>query len=367
MAIHFRSVHIDAFRGLRDMETEALNHVNLIVGDNNCGKTSFLEALQLLSAPADFVNVLGVSRQREGFSAFYRTPPYECFCDLFAQPSEEPYLKVTADRCGEPAYCMLRGAWEKVLLDEDDIREAYKWSMASRRRALPSETMAFVGEIEGGIGARREGAHVIYHEYSRSGKTSWRGSQMLDIEYLSPVDHVRSSLIARIVSNDPYKDICLKIVQIFDPKVTDLLILKNEQTGRPAEYIKHAELGTMPVSTYGDGIRRVLLLSNAIARTKNGVLLIDEIETAIHAQYYKEIFGFVIMACRQFDVQLFITTHSQEALDALLDAQNYDSGDSGDVVSVLTLKKTGERTLVRNLPGREVWHDRDAFDFEARL
>lgn len=39
---------IDRFRGIRDLEIENLTQVNLIVGDNNCGKTSMLEALQFL-------------------------------------------------------------------------------------------------------------------------------------------------------------------------------------------------------------------------------------------------------------------------------------------------------------------------------
>lgn len=34
---------IEQFRGINDLKIDKLNRINLIVGDNNCGKTSVLE------------------------------------------------------------------------------------------------------------------------------------------------------------------------------------------------------------------------------------------------------------------------------------------------------------------------------------
>ena len=72
-------------------------------------------------------------------------------------------------------------------------------------------------------------------------------------------------------------------------------------------------------------------------------------------------------ACRQFDIQLFITTHNIEAFDALLATQAYDQQQEQDDITVLTLKKTQKRTLIRNMLGREVSRNREAFDFEVRV
>lgn len=44
-------LNIKRFRGIRDLKIASLDRVNLIVGDNNCGKTSVLEALQLSGHP----------------------------------------------------------------------------------------------------------------------------------------------------------------------------------------------------------------------------------------------------------------------------------------------------------------------------
>ncbi len=47
------SIHIEGFRGFERFDMEELGHVNLLVGTNNSGKTSLLEALHLLTSRAD--------------------------------------------------------------------------------------------------------------------------------------------------------------------------------------------------------------------------------------------------------------------------------------------------------------------------
>ena len=95
------------------------------------------------------------------------------------------------------------------------------------------------------------------------------------------------------------------------------MIFRSDVSNRPVEYLKHKRLGNMPLSTYGDGIKKVLVLANAIIGATDGILLIDEIETAIHKKYYNDIFRFIVKACHTFNVQVFITTHSIEAIDGL--------------------------------------------------
>ena len=47
----FRQIHIKNFRALREFGMTGLGRVNLLVGTNNCGKTSVLEAIHILSVP----------------------------------------------------------------------------------------------------------------------------------------------------------------------------------------------------------------------------------------------------------------------------------------------------------------------------
>ena len=97
--------------------------------------------------------------------------------------------------------------------------------------------------------------------------------------------------------------------------------------------------------------------------------MIDEIETSINYKYYQDIFGFLVKACRQYNVQLFITTHNIEAIDTILEIQNYDETNGYDPISVLTFRRNNRTTQVysRQLSGKEVFENREKFAFEVRL
>ena len=55
----FQTIDIKAYRGLKNITLQNLSRVNILVGENNTGKTSILEAIQLLRDPESgqcFVN-----------------------------------------------------------------------------------------------------------------------------------------------------------------------------------------------------------------------------------------------------------------------------------------------------------------------
>ena len=60
-----RSITIRRFRGFREIKVEGLASINLLVGRNNSGKTTLLEAIHLLSAQGD-VSTLWNAMSRRG-------------------------------------------------------------------------------------------------------------------------------------------------------------------------------------------------------------------------------------------------------------------------------------------------------------
>ena len=49
----YKHVTIESFRGIKHLEIEDFRQVNLFVGKNNCGKTTILEGLFLLTGPTN--------------------------------------------------------------------------------------------------------------------------------------------------------------------------------------------------------------------------------------------------------------------------------------------------------------------------
>lgn len=368
MAIIIKDLYVQQFRGLRELSITNLNHVNIIVGDNNSGKTSVLESLLLLRNPESLVNIIRATRQRE--LPPYRIPIYENFINFFSKNNSTLSIQIsTLLESNNIMELRLSGNEKQIILDSLEI------SPRMRRNAIvhnipiqeKTEVFAFDGMLYTKIGEKQNNIPVFLHELTQFSGMTINQKDYLKLHYSSPFDHLIGNNLSSIIRNDDYKNLCINILKLFDSDITDLLILRNEQTNAPVEYVKHKILGNMPLSTYGDGIKKVLSIANSIARSTNGILLIDEVETAIHSKYYDEIFSFLTLASKKFNVQLFLTTHNIEAIDGLLSTQNYDSQNSYDDINVITIKKTADKTFSRILPGRQVAKNREDFCFEVRI
>jgi AAA15 family ATPase/GTPase len=127
-----------------------------------------------------------------------------------------------------------------------------------------------------------------------------------------------------------------------DSEITDLVILS--PTGKlPSLYIDHKRVGISPLSAFGDGVRRLLFIALTLAKVREGVLLIDEIEIAIHTEALGSSFAWIVQWCQRLDVQLFATTHSLEAIDAILDARDSET----DLVLYRLEKRESQTKAVR--------------------
>ena len=65
------------------------------------------------------------------------------------------------------------------------------------------------------------------------------------------------------------------------------------------------------------GIHRFLAVLISIASTANGIILVDEIENGIFHENLEKAWRGIFRFCKQYNVQLFASTHSKECLEAL--------------------------------------------------
>ena len=119
----------------------------------------------------------------------------------------------------------------------------------------------------------------------------------------------------------------------------------------------------MPFSVYGDGIKKILYILNKLFDAADSILMIDEIETGLHKKYYEPLFPVIFALARKLNVQLFIATHSIEAIDAILEYGKYeDAAVEKDPMKVITLKKVYTdnkcNVVARNVEGKYVYDNR---------
>ena len=153
----------------------------------------------------------------------------------------------------------------------------------------------------------------------------------------------------------------MEVLRRLDPGVREMLVLSGDR-GFPLLHIDHSRTGLTPLSVCGDGMRRAVQIAFTVPSVKNGILLVDEIESALHVSVLTQVFELLVTACADHDVQLFATTHSLEALDAMLgvalknpkaDLVSYRLEKNPEITSAVRLD---EKTLaiVRNELGQEV-------------
>jgi len=67
----------------------------------------------------------------------------------------------------------------------------------------------------------------------------------------------------------------------------------------------------------GDGIWRILSLALCLVRSRDGVLLVDEIDTGLHYSVMVKMWRMIYETAKKLNIQVFATSHSRDCYQAL--------------------------------------------------
>ncbi len=355
-------IKIHRFRGVRDLDLDTLGQVNLLVGPNNSGKTSVLEAISVYCAPLDVLQWVRVARNRQSGRPFVRFA-VEDLKWLF--PKDHPVVEDWA----------FKGRVEISSTGPYGIKEVHAWfsEMVGSREPGEKDGIAEAEDLDdlsdNGTGSLRQGARlkvkILAAQDDASGAplpkekqfqrvfTLWEGKPVfgsrrgpsMPEQTITQLSHWTEGLLVSRLTKAEFsntKDQAVKLAQRFDPDIRDLKILSPRGV-QSSLYVDHARLGLAPPTVLGDGVRRALTFALSLPLAGEGVLLIDEIETSIHTEALAKIFPWIVQACKDFNVQLFATTHSLEAVDTMLAEGSEADGD----INLYRLHSSEERTSVR--------------------
>lgn len=377
MSKFIENLYINNYRGIQNLKIAKLGSVNIFVGDNNTGKTSVLEAIQIFANPTEYT-LYQVSRQRERYlrNIFFRSDVLSLFKYLFSIKESDDYLfEINGKIDNLEDEVIVTAKKEKKLfdiaqLDSDIIRLGKKLNRKNDQEIIETEEEIdnFLYKIQSKrifpqnkILSDIEKSENIFevNKYYRNRNIE---TNSFNINIIQTIDYIVTDSFRELLRESSIKNEAVELLKEFDENIVDIRYIKNENNNM-VSVIETKDENYIPISLYGDGLKKSLTMLNAIIKSQNGILLIDEYEMSLHTSIMEKVFKFIVETARKLNVQLFLTTHSLEAVDKMLKSNRNILDD----MYIIRLRKSDEKTFAKIIGGKEALENREEYDMELRV
>jgi AAA ATPase-like protein len=308
------SLHIENFRCFPKLDLQDLGMINIIVGNNGAGKTALLESFFLPGGVHDLVFKLRLYR---GLAAAPMVPVkaiYEAaWKDLFFKFSQVTPIKISLNG-SESNSRTLSIYYSPQANTPLFVGFQPKENVANNPKPDPSSIIPLTFETDA-LGKK----YVNNAIFDPTGNFVRTG----EIPPLAAISFIPSTI--QFPTAQPFSELDVKnqkgkLVRILKdvfPIIDDLSL--QYTGGVPEVYCSTPTLSEkIPVGLVSNGIHKLLTILLGIANRENGVLLVDEIENGIHFESLGKAWSAIFKFCKEYNVQLFASTHSLENLKALI-------------------------------------------------
>lgn len=364
----FDELQISNFRGIDNAKLKKLEQVNLIVGKNNSGKTSLLEAMFLLSGMSNPELLLSINTFRSlklandnDFKYIFYNLNMDKSIKLSGKISGierratiSPYADTTRD-------IFIKNIEDQKLFDPsligyisfNELGQVDKSSLKNEIKEIEGIKITFKNnndpEQEVYISIKN-GRIRLSNTYKENLSTRYLNSQIT----LADKGTDLSSIVKKKRINS-----LVDILKTIEPNLIDIQIANDNSI-----YFDIGEDELLPINVMGDGIRRTLAVLSSMYDMRDGVLLIDEIENGLHYSSIKIFWRAILELAKQFDVQIIATTHSYEAVKALKDAQLENKTNKNEI-ALYRIEKKDNKTKIIHYDYEDIIISLDS-DYEVR-
>jgi predicted ATPase len=329
-----QSFHIRSFRGLKNVSLENLGRINLLVGENNAGKTSILESLLMFAAPGVSRNWLRILNARDvGLSDDNIGEVVSWLFPVIGRENAAEREEIQIEGVSENKRESLRLKFQmETEIVDASATESRRYTEATEETERTRKVAHLFAEWFSEIDGAKSGELIFGHAGKRAGprfnpsfSDAIKRIRALPVEFVKPHAHRLGRMSVGALTNAVWtekKGLLVSVLQIFDHDITGVEMVAG--AFEPTLVINHRRLGPMPLHAFGDGLRKAVVVTGHAIRAANGILLLDEAETALHVSVQEAFFESLHRLCEELNVQVFLTTHSIEAVDAILAAFDKD-------------------------------------------
>jgi hypothetical protein len=300
----YKSIRIQNFRGLRDLAIDDLGRVNLIVGENNVGKTSLLEAIWLLQQAGNALEPISIAHSRgPRFASVTDGIDWQLF--FYGVSSEAP-ITIEGRTASD------KGRRLRIAPTKLPGRRAYPTSgdYPGSPRVIRDEIISYAYEAD-------------QTDRSDPGETSNQALKPEGTFFLSARREVSLEELAVQLAWVVERGLLDRLVEDLQPLLPTLKQLSVERATPEQPPTILGDIGLarpLPLPLLGEGVVWLLEILLALLTTRGGVVLIDEVEHGLYAHNFAATWHAIERASNVADVQIFATTHSWECIEAAIEA-----------------------------------------------
>jgi len=295
---HFAEFIIQSYRKLLAVNIKHLTRINIFAGGNNMGKTSILEAFYLCTQLNDINVFLDLEKFR---GRFYSNFHSKWIDRNFIQDIE------LSGKFNNIAISLLI---EKEETEEDIEKTNYLSTIKSE------------ASVEGTI------LQSSIHLYSnREPELRYLRTQIVCQSAFTSPYRYNVNLLRRAhayaIQEKFFDEVIEFIRQHIDNSIEKIEMISDEGESRFMVTSNKIDK-VVDLTKYGEGLQRVFEIALLMCYCSNGILCIDEIDSAIHKSLLIDFTKFIQQAAQRFNVQIFLSTHSKECIDAFIE-NKYDN------------------------------------------
>ena len=318
----FESIEIKKYRSIKSLKIENLKQFNLVVGSTNIGKTTLLEGIFLTVNPDNMNLILSLNS--------FRKIPYQTksfLINLFYELDPVNIIEIKA--ITKERENNIRDLKYSAILNQDNSFSLTDESLSSTASpdALKIDhllltineqqeyllTLRPLGELE-------RAGNVLLDPFKKELKkgNAYKMTFNGRFEHISAFAGAFSGKYDILVENNE-KEEFLSLIHKIDPNIK-----KIEKTDKDI-LIDYGFKKPIPIGSLGNGMIKVLNIIAAIFCTKNGIVLIDELENGMHYELLDILWDAIYHTASKFKVQIIATTHSYDCIRAFYNkSQNYE-------------------------------------------
>ena len=312
-------INISNFRCFKSLEVSDLKKINLIVGENSSGKSAFLESIFLSStvmAPNIVFQMRGIRKMGNQLVLPVDIQSYQgLWDDLFFnfQHDKRVSIKMHGNPNSETRIL-------SILYAQSAATQELPFDKQTSSGAIAQQQLGGIPQVE--FTWKRTGFPEVVTkprilntglQYDVSRNDFFPCAWFTPGAGETPEENAkRFSELDKVGSADV-------IVKALHKEFSDIKGLSIDyHAGIPMVFAELEERNRkLPVPLISDGVNRLLGICLGIAYYANGTVLIDQLEDGFHHKLLPSIWNSIYSLAQEFNVQMFISTHSGECIRAM--------------------------------------------------